>query len=93
MDEPFASLDAPTREGLQKFVLQMHAEGGLTMLIVTHSVEEAALIGRNILLLHHPPHQQAYIFPNPDAGEPSFIDTTTYHSLCALLRRELEAAI
>ncbi len=43
MDEPFASLDAPTRESLQKFVLEMRQEKQITNILVTHSIEEAAL--------------------------------------------------
>ena len=51
MDEPFSSLDAPTRESLQNLTLELQAEQGLTLVIVTHAIEEAAFIGRKILLL------------------------------------------
>ena len=46
MDEPFASLDAPTREGLQNLTLELQAEQQLTTVVVTHSIEEAAFLGR-----------------------------------------------
>ena len=57
MDEPFSSLDAPTRESLQTLTLELAAEQGLTLVLVTHSIEEAALLGRKILLLHEPPNR------------------------------------
>jgi NitT/TauT family transport system ATP-binding protein len=51
MDEPFAALDAPTREGLQGLLLDLSAEAGLTVVLVTHTIEEAAFVGQQILLL------------------------------------------
>ena len=45
MDEPFSSLDAPTRESLQNLTLEIQEESGLTLVIVTHSIEEAAVLG------------------------------------------------
>lgn len=59
MDEPFASLDAPTREALQQFVIDLNAGQGLTTVVVTHSIEEAALLGRRVLVLGTPPNRQA----------------------------------
>ena len=50
MDEPFSALDALTRERLQGIVLEMHQRRGLTYLIVTHSVEEAVVLGQYILV-------------------------------------------
>jgi NitT/TauT family transport system ATP-binding protein len=93
MDEPFASLDAPTRESLQKLILQLHAEQDLTTLIVTHSIEEAVFLGRKILLLTNPPNQQAKIIANPNTGKNSYIHSADYADLCNLLRQELEHAV
>ena len=46
MDEPFSWLDAPTRESLQNLTLELQIEQGLTLVIVTHSIEEAAFMGQ-----------------------------------------------
>jgi NitT/TauT family transport system ATP-binding protein len=55
MDEPFAALDALTRRQLQADLLQLADEIGLTLLFVTHSIEEAILIGTRLHLLSaHP---------------------------------------
>jgi len=51
MDEPFAALDAPTREGLQDLIVGLSIEAGLTVVLVTHTIEEAAFVGQKILLL------------------------------------------
>ena len=57
MDEPFSSLDAPTRESLQNLTLELQAEQNLTLLIVTHIIEEAAILGKKILLLRRNLHK------------------------------------
>ncbi|MCC6147639.1 MAG: ATP-binding cassette domain-containing protein [Anaerolineaceae bacterium] len=64
MDEPFASLDAPTREGLQRLTLRLNEESGLTTVVVTHSIEEAALLGRRVLVLGLPPNRTARVVKN-----------------------------
>lgn len=89
MDEPFSSLDAPTREGLQNLTLELKAEQHLTLIIVTHAIEEAAFMGSHILLLENPPNTQAQIFPNPNAGKPGYRDSKEYHELCAELRNRM----
>jgi NitT/TauT family transport system ATP-binding protein len=55
MDEPFGALDAMTRERLQDELLEIWQRTGLTVLFVTHSIEEAILVGSRILVLSpHP---------------------------------------
>lgn len=90
MDEPFASLDAPTRESLQTLTLELVAEEGLTLVLVTHALEEAALLGRRILVLRQPPNRSALVVENPGAGGPAFRETGDYAALCRALRQKLE---
>ena len=55
MDEPFAALDALTRRKMQDELLQLWEDARFTVLFVTHSIEEAILIGSRILVLSpHP---------------------------------------
>jgi len=55
MDEPFAALDALTRRSMQEELQVLWDEIGFTMLFVTHSIEEALVVGNRILLLSpHP---------------------------------------
>jgi NitT/TauT family transport system ATP-binding protein len=93
MDEPFASLDAPTRASLQRLVQNLHAEQNLTTVIVTHSIEEAAVLGEKILLLGEPPTHQPKIVLNPRAAALDYSKTAEYQQLCSQLRANLEASV
>ncbi|HEX8603937.1 MAG TPA: ABC transporter ATP-binding protein [Pseudoduganella sp.] len=55
MDEPFAALDALTRRTMQEELTKLWEESPFTLLFVTHSIEEALVVGNRILLLSpHP---------------------------------------
>ncbi len=92
MDEPFSSLDAPTRFGLEELTLQLWQEQGFTFVVVTHAIEEAAFLGQNILVLGRPPHTAGTLFSNPIAGQPGMRDSEAYRDLCRQLRLCLEEA-
>ena len=91
MDEPFSSLDAPTREGLQNLSLELWDEQQLTLVVVTHAIEEAAFLGRKILLLGQPPNKLPQVFDNPSAGAPNFRDSADYARLVRNLRERMES--
>jgi NitT/TauT family transport system ATP-binding protein len=62
MDEPFAALDALTRRKMQEELLELWEEVRFTLLFVTHSIEEALVVGNRILLLSpHPGRVRAEI--------------------------------
>ncbi|MGE2722750.1 ABC transporter ATP-binding protein [Mycolicibacterium celeriflavum] len=63
LDEPFAALDALTRELLQEDVRQVSAETGRTTVFVTHSADEAAFLGSRIVVLTRRPGQVALDIP------------------------------
>jgi NitT/TauT family transport system ATP-binding protein len=96
MDEPFSSLDAPTREGLQDLLRELWQEGQakpakLTLLIVTHAIEEAAMLGQKILLLGLPPNTRPLVIDNPLAAQPGYRQSSAYDQMVRDLRKELEA--
>ncbi len=65
MDEPFAALDALTRRHMQDELLRLWADTRFTLLFVTHSIEEAVIIGSRIVVLSpHPGRVKAVL----DAG-------------------------
>ncbi|QNA89745.1 ABC transporter ATP-binding protein [Massilia sp. Dwa41.01b] len=77
MDEPFAALDALTRRTMQEELQRLWDEIGFTMLFVTHSIEEALVVGNRILLLSpHPGRVRAELnshqFDLGNAGSAEF---------------------
>jgi NitT/TauT family transport system ATP-binding protein len=90
MDEPFSSLDAPTRENLQNLTLELAEEQNLTMVIVTHAIEEAAILGKQILLLTDPPNTKTIIINNAQSGAKDYRNTNEYYQLCRVLRNRMD---
>jgi NitT/TauT family transport system ATP-binding protein len=86
MDEPFSSLDAPTREGLQRLTLELRAEAGLTLVTVTHAIEEAAVLGERILLLGAAPNREAVVLENPGAARAEHRESDEFRAVCRELR-------
>ena len=77
MDEPFAALDALTRRQMQEELLQLWDDLRFTVLFVTHSIEEAIIIGNRILVMSPHPGQvkaemNAHQFNHENMGTPDF---------------------
>jgi NitT/TauT family transport system ATP-binding protein len=96
MDEPFGSLDALTREHLQEMVQKIVADRGLTVLFVTHSIDEAIFLSDRIVVMGVPGRvigEFTVDLPKPRAGY-DWRATPEYAQLrgevWSLLRHELE---
>lgn len=92
MDEPFSSLDMVTRADLQHLTWELCRESGITMIIVTHSVDEAAALGRKILVLHRPPNQKAVVIDNPAPTGLTTSQPCPEASLLERLQQAMESA-
>lgn len=55
MDEPFAALDAITRDALHEELIRLWSEQGLSVVFVTHNVREAVRLGQRVLLMSSRP--------------------------------------
>ncbi|NUR31402.1 MAG: ABC transporter ATP-binding protein [Catenulispora sp.] len=51
MDEPFAALDAQTRDGLQEELLRIWQRTGTTVVFITHGIDEAVYLGRRVAVM------------------------------------------
>ena len=63
MDEPFASLDAQTREAMQEELLQIWAKAGKTVLFVTHQIDEAIYLSDRVVVFSGRPGKVKEIIP------------------------------
>jgi NitT/TauT family transport system ATP-binding protein len=55
MDEPFASVDAQVRADLEDLMLRVQKNTGVTVLFVTHDIDEAVYLGERVVVLSHRP--------------------------------------
>ena len=86
MDEPLSALDALTRERLQHTILDIWQRHRVTMVLVTHSIEEAVFLGRTVVVLTDRPARVAAVVDNPGAGRSDYRQSETFFHQCRQLR-------
>jgi NitT/TauT family transport system ATP-binding protein len=90
MDEPLSSLDALTRETLQNLLLQLWNQKRMTMLLVTHSIEEAVFFGRKVIVLSPRPGAVLKTIDNPGVGERDYRTEEVFFEKCKEVRQSLD---
>jgi NitT/TauT family transport system ATP-binding protein len=90
MDEPLSSLDALTRENLQNFLLHLWKEKRMTMLLVTHSIEEAVFLGRKVIVLSLRPGTVVKTVDNPQVGDLDYRTKEEFFDKCREVRQSLD---
>ncbi|MGO1075163.1 ABC transporter ATP-binding protein [Inquilinus sp. CA228] len=86
MDEPFAALDAMTREVLQGELMRIQAHSGKTVVFVTHNIDEALVMADRIVVMSPRPGRIAAVIEN-DLPRPRDIEAQLLAAYGALKRR------
>ena len=95
MDEPLGALDALTREKMQSLVLDLWKETGKTIILITHSVEEALLLGERLLVMAPRPGRihKEYRLPFAEMGVGADLREVKKHPDYAKTREEILSMI
>lgn len=88
LDEPFAALDALTRESLQDGVRDLQAAQGVTLLLVTHDIAEAVYLGQSVSVLEN--GRLTPVFTGVDL--PDSRDAAVFAERCRQVRARLTPA-
>ena len=91
MDEPFAALDAITREHLQNLLLDVWKRRRMSFMLVTHNVAEAVFLGRYIMVMGGSPATKTLWLENPCFGDASSRNSDVYFSLIRQVHEALES--
>jgi taurine transport system ATP-binding protein len=91
MDEPLGALDALTREKMQGLVLKLWKETGKTIILITHSVEEALLLGERLIVMAPRPGRihKEYNLPFAEMGVGQDLRTVKKHPDFGTRREEI----
>jgi len=95
MDEPFGALDAITRVAMQRFLLHLWERDRMTVVFVTHDVEEAVLLGDRICVMSGTPGRTRAVFDVdlPRPRELELTDTVEFARLKRQVRESLERSL
>jgi NitT/TauT family transport system ATP-binding protein len=102
MDEPFASVDAQTRDDLEDLVLRVRHQFGVTIVFVTHDIDESVYLADRVIVLTHAPTEVKEIVavplprPRDQLGTkalPEFIDLRAHVQKLVRVERTQEVPV
>ena len=93
MDEPFAALDAITREDLQRDFLALCQAHGTGVLFVTHDMAEAVYLADQVSLLHEGRIHASLRIALPKPRHTAMRYSAPFNALCAQLRQAMDATL
>ena len=88
LDEPLAAIDAMQRERLQDVIRTVVMDGMRTVVLVTHSIEEATYLGDRVAVLGSAPNRSATLIDNRRGAGPDYRSSSDY----LLMTREVRIA-
>lgn len=94
LDEPFGALDALTREQMNVFFNRLWQKTGCTMVLVTHSIQEAVFLSNRVLVMSSRPGAVVddVTIPFADDRRPEIIGTSQFGETSSLIRRHFNEA-
>ena len=87
MDEASSALDAINREHIQNLILRLYKKKNVTMVMVTHSIEEAVFLGQSIVIMER--SSIKHIIENPYFGDEDIRFKQDYYNICSEVRKWL----
>ncbi|NLL77785.1 MAG: ABC transporter ATP-binding protein [Clostridiales bacterium] len=88
MDEASSALDAINREHIQNLILKLYKKNPITMVTVTHSIEEAVFLGQEIVVMKRASIK--HIIDNPYFGDKDIRYRQDYYNMCLEVRKWLD---
>ncbi|MFZ5353080.1 MAG: ABC transporter ATP-binding protein [Bacillota bacterium] len=88
MDEPSSALDAITKEQLQNLILDIYKRNPVTMVLVTHNIEEAVFLGQRIVIMKKGGIKK--ILENPYFGDEALREKLDFYKICLEVRRWMD---
>lgn len=85
MDEPSSALDALTKEHIQNLILTIHRHNPMTLVLVTHNIQEAVFLGRRIIVMGKASIK--HILDNPTFGRENVRDKPEFYDMCLKVRK------
>ena len=92
LDEPFAALDAITREELQDDLLRLCTLGQTSVLFVTHDIHEAVYLGDRVAVMNQGQITANIAVPLPRPRRQTLRYEPPFNALCAQVRRAMDGA-
>lgn len=87
MDEASSALDAMSKEHLQNLILNIYKEKHITLLMVTHNIEEAVFLGQKIVVMDK--GKIKHIMDNPYFGDDDLRNSLKFYQICLQVRKWL----
>lgn len=85
MDEPSSALDAISKEHLQNLILRLYKAHPMTIMLVTHSIEEAVFLGQKIIVMNA--GRIKTILDNPYFGDENLRSKQDFYNECLKVRQ------
>ncbi|MDF2591265.1 MAG: transporter related protein [Clostridia bacterium] len=89
MDEPSSALDAITKEHLQNLIVKLYKAHPMTIMMVTHSIEEAVFLGQKIVIMDE--GKIKMILDNPHFGDEDLRNKQEFYNICLKVRQYMNS--